>query len=144
MTITDEEAREAFNLFDKKGDGTILATDVGDVLRAVGQNPFESDIKEMIEPYAKAKYVTFEQYLKIQNRKDGFKPHGNEEEFIQAFKVFDHDGNGLISAGELRYVLTNLGERLTDRQVDELIRVVEQDKDGSLYYADFVKAILAG
>lgn len=32
-----------------------------------------------------------------------------QEELIEAFKVFDRDGNGLISAAELRHVMTNLG-----------------------------------
>jgi calmodulin len=41
-----------------------------------------------------------------------------EEELIEAFKVFDRDGNGLISAAELRHVMTNLGEKLTDEEVD--------------------------
>ena len=31
----------------------------------------------------------------------------------EAFKVFDRDGNGFISAAELRHVMTNLGEKLT-------------------------------
>ena len=35
-----------------------------------------------------------------------------EEELIEAFKVFDRDGNGFISAAELRHVMTNLGEKL--------------------------------
>jgi calmodulin len=42
----------------------------------------------------------------------------------QAFKVFDKDGNGFISAAELRHVMTNLGEKLTDEEVDEMIRSV--------------------
>ena len=41
-----------------------------------------------------------------------------EEELIEAFKVFDRDGNGFISAAELRHVMTNLGEKLTDEEVD--------------------------
>ena len=40
-----------------------------------------------------------------------------EEELIEAFKVFDRDGNGFISAAELRHVMTNLGEKLTDEEV---------------------------
>ena len=32
-------------------------------------------------------------------------------------KVFDKDGNGFISAAELRHVMTNLGEKLTDEEV---------------------------
>ena len=33
-----------------------------------------------------------------------------EEELVEAFKVFDRDGNGFISAAELRHVMTNLGK----------------------------------
>ena len=36
--------------------------------------------------------------------------------------MFDKDGNGFISAAELRHVMTNLGEKLTDEEVDEMIR----------------------
>ena len=38
----------------------------------------------------------------------------SEEETLEAFKVFDKDGNGFISAAELRHIMTNLGEKLTD------------------------------
>ena len=31
--------------------------------------------------------------------------------------MFDKDGNGFISAAELRHVMTNLGEKLTDEEV---------------------------
>lgn len=40
------------------------------------------------------------------------------DEIREAFKVFDKDGNGFISAAELRHVMTNLGEKLTDEEVD--------------------------
>ncbi len=39
-----------------------------------------------------------------------------EEEIVEAFKVFDKDGNGYISAAELRHVMTNLGEKLTEEE----------------------------
>jgi calmodulin len=48
--------------------------------------------------------------------------------------VFDKDGNGLISAAELRYLMTNLGEKLTDDEVDEMIREADIDVDGQLNY----------
>ncbi|KAF3708556.1 Protein STPG4 [Channa argus] len=40
------------------------------------------------------------------------------------------DGNGYISAAELRHVMTNLGEKLTDEEVDEMIREADIDGDG--------------
>ena len=44
------------------------------------------------------------------------KDSDTEEELKEAFRVFDKDGNGYISAAELRHVMTNLGEKLTDEE----------------------------
>lgn len=39
-----------------------------------------------------------------------------------------------ISAAELRHVMTNLGEKLTDEEVDEMIREADVDGDGQINY----------
>lgn len=46
------------------------------------------------------------------------------EEFVRGFQVFDKEGTGYIGVGELRYVLTSLGEKLSDEEVDELLKGV--------------------
>ena len=56
----------------------------------------------------------------------------SEEEIREAFKVFDRDNNGFISAAELRHVMTSIGEKLTDNEVDEMIREADQDGDGRI------------
>lgn len=38
--------QETFGLFDNKGDGKIYAHQLGDVLRAMGQNPTESEVRK--------------------------------------------------------------------------------------------------
>jgi len=60
-----------------------------------------------------------------------------EEELKEAFNVFDKDGNGFISASELRHVMTNLGEKLTDKEIDEMIREADVDGDGQISYEEF-------
>ena len=50
-------------------------------------------------------------------KSDRYGCQDTEEDIIEAFRVFDKDGNGTISAAELRHVMTNLGEKLTDEEV---------------------------
>ena len=66
-----------------------------------------------------------------------FKKSGIDSKY-EFFSVFDKDGNGYISAAELRHVMTNLGEKLTDEEVDEMIREADIDGDGQVNYEEFV------
>lgn len=47
------------------------------------------------------------------------------DEFIRGFQVFDKENNGFIGQGELKYILTSLGEKLSDDEVDELLKGVK-------------------
>merc|ERR1740129_427368 len=67
-----------------------------------------------------------------------------EQELFGAFRVFDKDGNGFISALDLRQVMVSLGESLTDDEVYEIIRQVDADCDGQISYADFVNIMMVG
>ena len=63
-------------------------------------------------------------------------------------KQFVHDSEtpqnqGFISAAELRHIMTNLGEKLTDEEVDEMIREADIDGDGQINYEEFVKMMMA-
>ena len=42
------EYQDAFSLFDKKGDGMIGCDQIGEVLRALGLNPLQSEIKKLL------------------------------------------------------------------------------------------------
>lgn len=56
----------------------------------------------------------------------------SEEEIREAFKVFNRDANGFISAAELRHVMVSIGKKLTDDEIDEMIREANQDGDGRI------------
>jgi len=76
--------------------------------------------------------IDFPEFLSLMARK--MKDTDTEEELIEAFKVFGRDGNGFISAAELRHVMTNLGEKLTDEEVNGMIREADVDGDGQINY----------
>ena len=48
--------------------------------------------------------------------------------------MFDRDGNGTVTAAELRHVLTNLGEKLTEEEIDEMFGAANITNDGQLSY----------
>ncbi|XP_073291948.1 calmodulin-7-like [Primulina huaijiensis] len=144
--LTDDqisEFKEAFSLFDKDGDGCITTKELGTVMRSLGQNPTEAELQDMInEVDADGNgTIDFPEFLNLMARK--MKDTDSEEELKEAFRVFDKDQNGFISAAELRHVMTNLGEKLTDEEVDEMIREADVDGDGQINYEEFVKIMMA-
>lgn len=59
------EFQEAFQLFDSRGDGKIHVSQIGDALRALGQNPTESDVKKFTQQHKSDERVSFEVFLPI-------------------------------------------------------------------------------
>ncbi|GLU19067.1 hypothetical protein SLE2022_353350 [Rubroshorea leprosula] len=137
------EFREAFSLFDKDGDGYISTKELGTVMRSLEQNPTEAELQDMINEADTdlSGTIDFPEFLNLLARK--MKDTKMEEELKEAFRVFDKDQNGFISAAELRQVMTNLGEKLTDEEVDEMIREADVDGDSQINYAEFVKVMMA-
>ena len=48
-------------------------------------------------------------------------------------------GNGFVGASEIRFVLDALGENVTDEEIDEMIRMIDQDGDGQVNYKEFYR-----
>ena len=56
------------------------------------------------------------------------------DEIREAFRVFDKDGNGFISVAELRHIMGNLGEKMPEEEVEEMIQEADIDGDGQVNY----------
>ena len=64
-----------------------------------------------------------------------------DKEVRDAFTSFDLDKNEFVGAAELRHVLVNIGENVTDEEVDEMIRMCDTDGDGQVSYDEFYKMV---
>ncbi|KAI0234487.1 Calmodulin [Lamellibrachia satsuma] len=137
-----DECKECFTLFDKNGDGRISVNELGTVVRSLGMNPTETEVREVSRSTLRDNYFGFPELLQVM-AKFVSNPRDSEDEIREAFRVFDRDGNGYISAVELRHVMTNLGEKLTDDEVDELIREIDVDNDGQVNYEEVVRLMCA-
>ena len=56
------------------------------------------------------------------------------KELENAFAMFDKDKNGFVDINELKYALTHLGEKLTQKEVERMFKDVDVNKDGKLHY----------
>lgn len=74
---------------------------VGDMLRAIGQNPTQAEVAEIEDDLPSD--VDFERFVKVVNRPDGFRSPGDPEDLVRGFQIFDKDNTGYIGVGELRY-----------------------------------------
>eukprot|EP01048_Picozoa_sp_COSAG05_P016197 COSAG05_NODE_2054_length_3633_cov_4.249010_3_plen_252_part_00 len=61
-----------------------------------------------------------------------------EEDLRQAFKVFTPEGMAFINVKDLKRGMTNLGENITDEEVNEMLSEADQDADGVLDVTEFV------
>jgi len=138
------EFQEAFALFDTRGDGMIPASQVGEVLRALGQNPTEADVRRLTQQSNQKTEgrVSFETFLPILQAVSAKKITDTVDDFIEGLRHFDKDGNGFISSAELRHMLTSLGEKMTEEEVESLIHG-QEDSQGNINYEEFVKMVLA-
>nr|AMY59971.1 calmodulin 1 [Pyrus x bretschneideri] len=120
----------------------ITTKELGTVMRSLGQNPTEAELQDMISEVDADQNGTidFSEFLNLMARK--MKDTDSDEELKEAFKVFDKDQNGFISAAELRHVMANLGEKLTDEEVNEMICEADEDGDGQVNYEEFVRMML--
>ena len=67
-----------------------------------------------------------------------------DQEIWEAFQAFDLDKNNFVGAAEIRHVLINIGEQVTDEEVDEMIRMVDKDGDGQVGFEEFFEMVTGG
>ncbi|KAK1411373.1 hypothetical protein QVD17_37921 [Tagetes erecta] len=135
--------KEAFSIFDKDGDGCITTKDLKAVMKSLGRNLTEDELQDMIREVDVDGNgaIDFLEFLDLMDRR--IKDTKYEEKLKEAFRIFDKNHDEFICATELRLIMTNLHEKLTVGEVDEMIREADMDGDGRINYEEFVKILIA-
>ena len=60
---------------------------------------------------------------------------------MNAFKIFDDMETGFIESGKLRHIMQNMGDTLSDEEVNRFIKQSDIDRDGMVNYEEFTKVM---
>jgi calmodulin len=66
-----------------------------------------------------------------------------ERELRDVFTVFDKDQSGTICADELKSVMKVIGEKLTEQEIEDAIRLADTTGDGEVDYDEFIAFVLS-
>ncbi|NXJ80988.1 CETN2 protein, partial [Trogon melanurus] len=142
LELTEEqkqEIREAFDLFDTGGTGSVNVRELKVAMRALGFEPKKEEVKKMISDIDKegTGKISFSDFLLVMTQKMAEKD--SKEEILKAFKLFDDDETGKISFKNLKRVAKELGENLTDEELQEMIDEADRDGDGEVSGQEFLR-----
>ncbi|KAL5181822.1 putative calcium-binding protein CML13 [Glycine soja] len=133
--------KEAFSLFDTDGDGRIAPSELGILMRSLGGNPTQAQLKAIVAEENLTAPFDFPRFLDLMAKH--IKPEPFDRQLRDAFKVLDKDSTGFVAVSELRHILTNIGEKLEPSEFDEWIREVDVGSDGKIRYEDFIARMVA-
>ncbi|KAF3836352.1 hypothetical protein F7725_028910 [Dissostichus mawsoni] len=135
-----QEFKEAFNMIDQNRDGFVDKEDLHDMLASLGKNPTDEYLEAMMMEAPGP--INFTMFLTM----FGEKLNGTDPEDVirNAFACFDEEGAGSISEDYLRDLLTTMGDRFTDEEVDELFREAPIDKKSNFNYVEFTRILKHG
>jgi len=126
-----------FAFLDSDASGSITPEKLSSAFSSVGLSASEAGIQRIIEESDADGdgNIDLYEFLSLMARWVG--NPAIHENLSETFKKFDTDGNGLITAGELRFALNAMGENLSDKEVEDMIMEVDIDGDGCINFQEF-------
>ncbi|EPS71343.1 calcium dependent protein kinase 12 [Genlisea aurea] len=142
--LSEEEIgglKELFKMIDTDNSGTITFDELKEGLRKVGSDLMESEIKDLMNAadIDNSGTIDYGEFLAATVHLNKLE---REENLASAFAFFDKDGSGYITIDELQQACKQFG--LSEMNLDEMIREIDQDNDGQIDYSEFAAMMRKG
>jgi centrin-1 len=134
-----QEIREMFDLFDTDGSGSMDPDELRIVMRALGFNPTKAQVWELASEFADEdnESLCFEEFLFLMAAKLSEKD--SHAEMMRGFRLFDVEGRGFIGFRDLKRVAKELGEHISDEDIQIMIDESDKDGDGEIGEEDWIR-----
>ena len=134
-----EEIKEAFDLFDTESTGKIDSKELKVAMRALGFEIKNEEIRNILLDVDRdgSGMIEYSDFLNLMVLK--MQERDPIEEMKKAFRLFLDDGSDKITFNHLKKVANDLGENLTDEELQEMIEEADRDGDGAISESDFVR-----
>uniref|UniRef100_M4EXD0 EF-hand domain-containing protein n=3 Tax=Brassica campestris TaxID=3711 RepID=M4EXD0_BRACM len=123
--------------------GFITKEKLTKVMKSMGKSPNEEQLQEMmshVDIFGNGG-ITFDDFLYIMAQNTS--QEAASDELIEVFRVFDRDGDGVISALELGEGMKDMGMKITVEEAEHMVREADLDGDGVLSFHEFSKMMIA-
>ena len=126
--VSEERLKEIMALIDENGNGNLICFLFIFVLNFFLLNLYEGEIdyKEFKDMLDKTKVVS-----------------DPDADLRDAFKVFDIDGDGIITARELKLIMNTLGQSVSEADIDEMIKEADTDCKFIYYLFSFFQHLIS-
>ncbi|KAL1750900.1 hypothetical protein FB107DRAFT_223040 [Schizophyllum commune] len=140
------EVKDAFESFDRDGNGMITVDELRSVMHSLNRRPTDEQIMEMIDKVDVDGdgRVNFREFLMLMGADASFfrpddmavdgAPSAAEKEIREIFRSFDKNGDGTVSVNELKEILESFGTRLSQGQAEAMINAADTNGDGVVGY----------
>ncbi|TRM65901.1 hypothetical protein BD626DRAFT_398287 [Schizophyllum amplum] len=146
-----QQFKEAFQLIDHDKDGWVSESDLKEIFSSLGIQPSRGMMEELLSsrpgpqgghvqiPSEDRPGINFTMFLTMMSER--LVEFDTEPELIEAFESFDENDTGLIKVEEMRKWLSEVGERMDQREIDRFLKGPFTDRQGNFNYREWVKVL---
>ena len=138
--------RRMFSLMDRDGSGKISKDELKDLLHSQGYYPSESELETMMEEIDSdhSGEIDFEEFVSYFTKQRMNRTISQENRDLRdAFSFFDKNGDGFVTAIELRQVMSELGQDISEEQAEQMIADVDKEGSGRVTYQRFKSMMMS-
>jgi Ca2+-binding EF-hand superfamily protein len=144
MNVEDEKScKHVFDILDVNRNGTLEVEEFSKATRALGLNPTQADIQEILKEYDTDNdgVLSFKEFMRLVR----LVKVGNEttvEEVLEIYNRCFPGNDGYITDNELRNILMGQGEPLQEQEVEQILQHFDRDGTGRIHVETLVSGLM--